>query len=653
MRWILRIVFGLLALVVAAVAVLFLLPAERIAGLVTDRFEAATGRAMTLQGDVRPTLWPELGVNTGPVTIANAGWSDAGPMLSADRLSVGVDIMALLGGDVRISRIEIEAPRVVLEVASDGRGNWEMVRAGGEAVTATSGGEVVVAGGVPQFTLDRAVISGGSLTFIDRASGSRTELSSVDATLRLPDFEGAADLDLAAVMNGQRFAVTGQIAAFAGFLGAGAVPVTAEFAVGGNKVAFQGRAGLDPVAAGGRLEAELDDMGALFALIGLAAPDLPRGLGREAVVSGAVTVTQAGAITLRDATIRLDQNTLTGAADITLAERPRIVATLSAGALDLSEAVTDEDGASGTGSAEAASGWSRDPIDVSGLQAVDAEIALAAASVDLGLAQLGRTNILVTLDKGRAVTEIREIQAYDGTVTGTLVVNSRGGLSTRADLSGKGVRIKPLLVQLADWDRLQTTGDVRMNLLGVGNSVDALMNSLSGEGAIKFGQGEIAGLDLVGMLRNLDASYIGEGAKTIFESIGATFTVDQGVLTNADLAFLAPLITASGKGRIGLGAQTLDYRLEGQTGGGIRVPVLITGTWANPKFRLDLESLAEERIEVEVEKVKEQAEEAVIERLNEELGVDIQTKEDIDDVLKKELEERARDGLLDLLGGRN
>ncbi len=307
--------------------------------------------------------------------------------------------------------------------------------------------------------------------------------------------------------------------------------------------------------------------------------------------------------------------------------------------------MTDEDGASGTGSAEAASGWSRDPIDVSGLQAVDAEIALAAASVDLGLAQLGRTNILVTLDKGRAVTEIREIQAYDGTVTGTLVVNSRGGLSTRADLSGKGVRIKPLLVQLADWDRLQTTGDVRMNLLGVGNSVDALMNSLSGEGAIKFGQGEIAGLDLVGMLRNLDASYIGEGAKTIFESIGATFTVDQGVLTNADLAFLAPLITASGKGRIGLGAQTLDYRLEGQTGGGIRVPVLITGTWANPKFRLDLESLAEERIEVEVEKVKEQAEEAVIERLNEELGVDIQTKEDIDDVLKKELEERARDGL--------
>ncbi len=219
MRWILRIVFGLLALVVAAVAVLFLLPAERIAGLVTDRFEAATGRAMTLQGDVRPTLWPELGVNTGPVTIANADWSDAGPMLRRTGLSVGVDIMALLGGDVRINRIEIEAPRVVLEVACDGRGNWEMVRAGGEAVTATSGGEVVVAGGVPQFTLDRAVISGGSLTFIDRASGSRTELSSVDATLRLPDFEGAADLDLAAVMNGQRFAVTGQIAAFAALPG--------------------------------------------------------------------------------------------------------------------------------------------------------------------------------------------------------------------------------------------------------------------------------------------------------------------------------------------------------------------------------------------------------------------------------------------------
>lgn len=39
------------------------------------------------------------------------------------------------------------------------------------------------------------------------------------------------------------------------------------------------------------------------------------------------------------------------------------------------------------------------------------------------------------------------------------------------------------------------------------------------------------------MLRNLDASYVGAGAKTIFESISASFTVEKGVLSNNDLAF--------------------------------------------------------------------------------------------------------------------
>ena len=656
MRWVFRVVFGLVALVVLAVVVLFLVPAERIAKLVTDQFEVATGRAMTLQGDVRPTLWPELGVNTGAVTIANADWSKNGPMLSAERLSIGVDMMALWRGDVRIKRIEADGAKVLLEVAKDGRGNWEMLRAGGEAVDATTGGDIVVAGGIPEFTMNEAVISGGSVSFIDYASGNRTDLTSIDATLRLPDFQGAAEVELSARMNGQKISVNAEVTEFAAFLAAGAVPVAVDIAIGGSKIGFKGRAGLDPVAAGGRLDADVADMKAVFTLIGQSAPVVPIGLGQRISVRGDVTMTGAGAVTLRDGTVQLDQNTLTGGADLTMAARPKLTASLSAGALDFSALTAEGAGPRGGSSGAAATGWSRSTIDVSGLQALDANIALQAASVDLGVAKLGRTNLTVVLENGRAVTEIKEIQAYDGIVAGTLVVNSRGGLSTRATLRGTDLRLKPLLVQLADYDRLQTTGDISVNLLGVGNSMDALMNSLSGEGQIRFGAGELAGFDLVGMLRTLDASYMGAGAKTIFDSIGAGFTIDKGVLVNDDLAFVAPLIRAGGKGRVGIAGQTLDYRLvptllDGQVNGGIKVPVLITGTWADPKFKLDLESLARERLDVEADKLKLQAEEALKKKLSEELGVTITDTKDIEDVLKRELEDRATKGLLDLLGG--
>ncbi len=658
MRWIIR-VFGALAIVaIAALFALFLLPAERIARLVTDQFEAATGREMTLRGDVRPTLWPELGVNTGAVTIANAPWSDAGPMLKAERLSVGVDIVALIRGDIRIKRVEAEAPEILVEIARDGRGNWEF--AGVEAADAVEGGAAASGGSdaLPAFSLDEAVISGGRVTFVDHAAGTRTELADIDATVRLPDLRGAASLKISTLLNRQRVSLDADIDGFAAFLGAGAVPVRLDARIGGSSVAFDGRAGLTPVAAGGRLDADLADMAAVFGLAGLGAPAIPEGLGRRAGISGDVTFTEAGGVTLRGGTIRLDDNLLTGAVDVALAGRPKITADLAGGALDFAALFGGgpEAGAAAGGEAAAAAGWSREPIDVSAMQAVDAEVALAAESLDLGIAKLGRTRTITTLEGGRAVTEIREMAAYGGALGGSVVVNSRGGLSARASLTGSGVALQPLMQELAGYDRLIGTGDLAVNLLGVGNDMHTLMNSLSGEGALKLGKGELRGLDLVGMLRNLDVGYVGAGQRTIFDGITASFTVTDGVLRNEDLRFLAPLLTASGKGSLGIGAQTIDFRavpalLEGQQGGGIRVPLMITGTWANPKFRLDLKALAEQELADDVEKLKTTAEEAVKARIEEELGVKVDDLGNVEDVLKQELENRARKGLLDLLQG--
>lgn len=654
MRWILRIVFGLLALVVLAVAVLFLLPADRIAKLVTDRFETATGRSMTLAGDVRPTLWPELGVNTGPVTISNAQWSDAGPMLSAERLSIGVDIMALISGDIRIKRVEIESPAILLEKNADGQGNWEM--ATGAATGPVDGADQ--AGGIPAFTLDRATITGGLVAYSDRGTGSEILLTGIEGTLGLPDFDGPASIEMSAVMNGQEFSVAGSIAEFSVFLADGAVPVTARVDIGGSSVDFGGRAGLSPLAAGGTLDAKLTDMSAVFGLIGMQAPQIPAGFGRQIAVSGEMTATGEGRVTLRGGTIGLDQNILTGALDISMSgERPRVTGNLSAGALDFSALAADD----GSGGNSGGTGeWSRDVIDVSALQTVDAEIALDATSVDLGLATLGRVRTLTTLDNGRAVTEVREVRAYDGLLTGTFVLNSRGGLSTRANLKGDAIALRPLLQELAGYERLLAISDVSINLLGVGNSMYALMNSLEGEGSLRLGQGELRGLDLVGMLRNLDPNFVGEGAKTIFESISLSFQVKGGVLTNSDLIMTSPLLRATGSGNIGIGGQTLDYRivptiLEGQTEGGIKVPVLVTGSWANPKFKLDLESLAREKLDIEAEKLKVKAEDEVRARVEKELGVTLDKEAELDDAVKDavktEIEDRARSELLKLLGG--
>ena len=216
--------------------------------------------------------------------------------------------------------------------------------------------------------------------------------------------------------------------------------------------------------------------------------------------------------------------------------------------------------------------------------------------------------------------------------------------------------MQPLLEQAADYDRLDAPAEFTLNLLGVGNSIDALMRSLSGDGALGLGQGELRGLDIAGMVRNMDASYVGEGQKTIFDSVAMTFAIDGGVLRNDDFALAAPLLTATGEGTVGIGAQVLDYRLlpvllEQQTGQGLRVPLIISGPWADPRFRLDLESLVEQEFGDEIEELKTRAETVVTDKISEELGVEVDSLDNIEDTLKEELTNRAAGELLKLLGG--
>lgn len=653
MRFLIRSTLAIVVLVLLGVATLFFIPAERVARIATDKFTAITGRTLTIEGSVRPSFWPKLGVVTGPVTISNADWSDQGPMLRAETLDISVDMAALIGGAVKITGVSVTRPQIVLERARDGRENWVFGGANGGDASPGMAGE-----GTP-FTLDLAQITDGALTFIDHGAGTRVALADVAGTVRIPDFQGAADVTIAAVMNGQQANIVAEIAQFASFMSGKVVGVDLTLATGKASLAFAGRAGFSPTEAEGKLTGDLADLSALSQLAGMARPALPQGLGAGSVtVAGDLTLSSKGSMHLRGGTVGLDATRLTVEADLaTDGPRPKLSAQIGAGALQLAGS-----GGAGAGAGRAAAdGWSTAPIDVSGLAAIDASIALTADSIDLGTAKLGATRLVMTLDRSRAVFDLRQVAAYQGNITGQFVVNGRGGLSLGGDLRAAGVAMQPLLQDVAGYDRLIGSGDLALKFLAVGNSVDALMRGLSGSGSVRFGKGELRGLDLAGMLRNLDPGYVGEGQKTIFDGMGGTFTIDKGTLANSDLVLNAPYVTATGAGRIGLGTRTLDYRLvptalaatDGT--GGVRVPLLISGPWAKPKFTLDLESLAKERLDAEAKALEARAKAQLEAKAASELGVVRGEGESLEDAAKRRAQEalEAETGRLmeRLLGG--
>ncbi|WP_371154878.1 AsmA family protein [Jannaschia sp. 2305UL9-9] len=659
MGWLFRVAMLLVTLAVVAAVALILVPTDRIAALASERFQAATGRALAINGPVRATLWPHIGVRAEGIEIANAPWSEQGPMLRAEALDIGVSLGSVLGDRIVVDRLDVTGARLVLERNADGSGNWEMSAPAEAAATQTTPVAPVEGGERSRaVSIDRALLSGAEVTFIDHGADTSIALRAVDLTARLPDLEGAVEIEGSALLNGVALTADAGIGSLRALSDGALTPLTLNVVSGGTTLSLDGRVDIDPMSFEGDMDASSTDRFAVLRALEIAPPDLPEGLGRDRVaVSSTLTLAPAGSLHLRGLTVDLDDNTLTGAADILPGEdRPRISATLAAPTLNLTG--LSRQGQGGESALVAEAGWGREAIDVSGLFAADADLTFTSGAITLGDARLDQVAVAITLNRGRAVITLQPVVAYGGTVTGDIVVNGRGGLSSRVNLDLAGLQMQPFLTEFADFDRLIGQADVALRLLGVGNTAQALVDSLDGSIGFKVGQGEVLGLDVGGMIRTLDTSFRGEGQKTIFDGISASFAVTEGVATGDDLSLRAPLLISTGAGSIDLGAQTLSYRLmptlrRNADSEGVTVPILITGPWGNPRIRPDLEWLArqelearareeaaklEARVRSEAEEARARAEEAARRSIAEELEVDPDTlgsREAIEDAIKE------------------
>ena len=645
-----RIIGALLLIAVVAVVSLLFLPADRIARLAAEQIKTQTGREVSITGDVSMTLWPVLGVSAGEIEVGNADWARQGSMLTARNAAIGIDAMALLSGEIKITNIEAASPTIRLESRKDGRASWVFTDASGEAGIET---ETAPDREAQAFSLQKLTVTDATLIY-DAEGSDLVSYSGVDLALDWPERLGAADIQATLRPAGADVDVVATINGFAGFIAGDVQPIVACIKTSGGSLSLKGRASTAGDVAG-RLGLKLSDTDAFLRALGLNGADLPRGLGRSVDMDADLTLTSDRRLSLRGMQADLDGNTITGAADVSLNGTPQFNAQISAGALDLKGA-TQGDNSSASSAGSVGTGWPKDRIDASGLAAFNGEIALTASSIDLGSFQLGKTRALIKNDRSRMVFEMREVQAYDGTVSGEFVMNNRGGLSVGGKIFAKSVSVQKVLRDAMDVERLTGNGDAEISFLGSGSNFDAIMRSLSGNGALRLGQGTIQGLDL----NTLMGSGNGSGGTTVFDSLGATFTINAGNLRNDDLLFVLPNYEARGKGRVGLGAQEIDYlftpaALRANSGKGIAIPVSIKGPWSNPRIQPDLEAAINLNLAEEKAKLKEKAKALeddtkarAQQKLEKELGVSTEDGQSVEDAVKKKLEDKLKGELFKL-----
>src|SRR5918996_1209320 len=125
-----KFLFALLGLVVvligAALIVPFLIPTDTYKQQIAREVENATGRKLTIDGPLRFTILPQLGLEAQQVALANPPGAASPNMVQLKALEVELTVWPLLHGTLEVDRFVLVEPQIDLEVDAQGQPNWQL-----------------------------------------------------------------------------------------------------------------------------------------------------------------------------------------------------------------------------------------------------------------------------------------------------------------------------------------------------------------------------------------------------------------------------------------------------------------------------------------------------------------------------------------------
>ncbi|MCC6590326.1 MAG: AsmA family protein [Bryobacterales bacterium] len=125
-RWLKRLVFTVLALLVLAFAATQLFSAQRFAAAIQQAMQQALSREVEVQGEARFVLFPRPGFSVDRVVIHEDPQFSVEPFAYVPTLELGVSIPALLVGRIEAAGIRLVEPSINLMKAPEG--GWNVQR---------------------------------------------------------------------------------------------------------------------------------------------------------------------------------------------------------------------------------------------------------------------------------------------------------------------------------------------------------------------------------------------------------------------------------------------------------------------------------------------------------------------------------------------
>ncbi|MEF8888540.1 MAG: AsmA family protein [Desulfohalobiaceae bacterium] len=608
--------------IIALIIVVHTYDFNRLKPRIESAVQNATGRELTMAGDIELDFGFSPALVVQQVALQNAEWGSEPEMAACERFELEVALLPLITGDIRIKRLILIRPTMLVERSAQENFNYVLDTGPkkGKKKAPEDGEGKPEERALPGLEVNKIRIDGAELMYKDHAADSsftatldrmRASAEAVDAPL---------DFDLKGAFKDIPFSLSGEIGSLQSLMQGEDMPFSLQAGLAGAKADIAGNRTVsgDKNGFSARVDLRADSLKGVNKLAGT---DLPRDV--PVALRTAVSSPDMQSISVTSLELGLGKSTISGEAELDLGGSvPAAQVSLQSEALDLRPFMPQDD----SSEVEEATPEDKDaeddgrvfpdtPIAADFLHGVKASVRTEVGRLLLPQLQGENLRMDLALANGRLRMDPLRLDTAGGSLEGELGLRDlKRGVAMSTQMKIADMRISKLLAGMGQEEFLQGDLQANLDLAASGGSVADLMGAMSGEAVLIVGEGMLdsaylekkAGDVLATLLRYVDPKRK-SGEETRINCLVSALDLNKGLAESRVILVDTKRMQILADGNVDLGTEKLDFSFdpspkEGLDSGALgqaslslselSKPFRLSGTLAEPSLALDVQKAA-------------------------------------------------------------
>lgn len=642
-----------LLLTISAVMLTYFLDPNKFKGKISQRFFAKTGQVLVINGDLKWSIFPWVGIKAHNLTYYNPPGFQPKVFASAKEMDVKIKLIPLLQRKIEVGNITFDHLLMNLVKNQSGKPNWANLTNTSKKENAPSNPENNHSAALATMTISSFKIKDGTIHWEDQQAHQKYTLANVNLNSRGIAFNQSfpASLQFVALdTNSQPIAD---------------VNLSSKVTIASDqqqyvlqKIKLQGNL-FDKQYANGKIDFSSDADVTLdlqkqtlssqtdFSLGNLTGSALVNGvqISKNPAFKGdikldafslktfmnklgktAPAIDQVGLkteISLHNSILKLNQiklkaddSDINGQASIQLKNKSADF-NLTTSEFDVNKFLNANGDANANSSTTAQTANTDLPQNITGAKKSN-NAWRARGNLQVGKLLVKKfvlTNVTAALSYQNDIIELSPIHAdlYRGEMNGNIVIDKRDNQKTFYTMKQflNNVDLKEMLQQVADSEKLSGIANVTTTLSSVTTPSSSFLAGLNGNLQLLVKNGTLQGIDVTyqisrahSFLKHFERTKIENTKETQFKELTASAVINNGVLDNKDLIISSDYLKVNGQGSLNLGKNDISYYLKASARPKLaednqlekeiityEIPIKVTGNLSKPNVNLDFAEL--------------------------------------------------------------